>query len=94
MNVIGKKVLMDFAAGHAEARQSIASWVKEVEAATWNGPHELRLRYPRASILGDGKVVFDLKGNSFRLYVQISYLAQTVLVLRIATHAEYSKWKL
>ncbi|WP_420633981.1 type II toxin-antitoxin system HigB family toxin [Candidatus Palauibacter sp.] len=73
-------------------RGQVQAWVAEVEEATWRDPHDVRERHASASFVGDRRVVFNLKGNRYRLGVQISYEAQVVAVLRIGTHAEYDGW--
>lgn len=92
MTVIGKKILSEFAAKHADSRSAIAAWIAEVEEAYWKGPQDVKARYATASVTGDGRVVFNIKGNHCRLDVQISYATKVVLVKRIGTHAEYDTW--
>ena len=93
MRVIGKKELYDFAQQHADVAPQIDAWISEAEEAEWRSPLELKQRYPQASILPMKQVVFNLKGNRYRLLTIISFKNQTVLVERIGTHAEYSRWK-
>ncbi len=94
MRVIGKKELYDFAQQHADVAPQIDTWISEAEEAEWRSPLELKQRYPQASILPMNQVVFNLKGNRYRLLTTISFKQQTVLVERIGTHAQYSRWKL
>jgi len=94
VKLVGKGLLVAFARRHADAGTSISAWTAEVEAATWHGPQDIKQRYPSASILANRKFVFNLRGNSYRLLVQVTFPTQVVLVLRIGTHAEYDKWKL
>lgn len=76
---------------HRDAEQQLKAWYKEAEAATWNGPEDVRLRYPTASIVGDERVVFNIRGNSYRLVVAIKYAASIVFIKFFGTHAEYDK---
>ena len=92
MILVGKRLLIQFARDHASARDVIASWTAEVEAASWGSSVDVKARYPSVSFLGNNRVVFNLKGNQFRLDAQINYSAQVVLVRRIGTHAEYDSW--
>ncbi|HXT69641.1 MAG TPA: type II toxin-antitoxin system HigB family toxin [Vicinamibacterales bacterium] len=92
MTLVGKRLLTEFAQRHAAARDTIAAWAAEVEAAAWRSPADLKARYASASIVANDRVVFNLKGNRFRLDAQINYSAQIVLVRRIGTHAEYDSW--
>jgi len=92
MTVVGKKLLSDFARRHADARSAVSAWTAEAEAASWNGSQDIKARYPTASFIGEGRVVFNIKGNHHRLDVQIDYATKVVLIKRIGTHAEYDNW--
>ena len=92
MTLVGKRILTEFARTHASSRDTIAAWTAEVEATSWRSPSDVKSRYRSASFVGSDRVIFNLKGNHFRLDVQVSYSAQIVLVRRIGTHAEYDSW--
>jgi mRNA interferase HigB len=92
MILVGKRVLVQFGRKHASARDAVAAWVAEVEAASWHSSVDVKARYSSISFVGHDRVVFNLKGNHFRLDAQINYSAQVVLVRRIGTHAEYDSW--
>jgi mRNA interferase HigB len=92
MLVVGRKVLEDFSAGHADVRGPVAAWLSEVEDADWQSPVDVKARFPSASILAANGVIFNIKGNKYRLEVKVSYTSKTVFVKRIGSHAEYSKW--
>ena len=92
MILVGKRILSEFARTHASSRDAIAAWTAEVEAASWRSPTDVTGRYRSASFVGGDRVIFNLKGNHFRLDVQVNYSAQIVLVRRIGTHAEYDSW--
>lgn len=92
MRLVGREKLQEFQRRHADVRPWISAWLVEVEAAGWRSPQELKERYPSASIINDQVVVFNVKGNSYRMEVRISYQAQVVSVGRWGTHAEYDKW--
>lgn len=92
MILVGKRLLSEFARTHASSRDAIAAWTAEVEAASWRAPVDVRARFPSVSFIGSSRVVFNLKGNHFRLDAQINYSAQVVLVRRIGTHGEYNSW--
>jgi mRNA interferase HigB len=94
MKLIGKQILNDFKERHTEARPQIESWEAEVEEAQWNTPVDLKQRYPKASILKDQHVVFNICWNKYRLLVQVSYKNKIVLVKKIGTHKEYDNWKM
>ncbi|MFV2045658.1 MAG: type II toxin-antitoxin system HigB family toxin [Anaerolineales bacterium] len=94
MVLVGQGILTDFAADHADVRSYIESWVAEIKSAKWQTPIDLTARYPRADHVGEDRYVFDIKGRDYRLLARVNFKNQIVRVLRIGTHAEYSKWKL
>lgn len=94
MKVIGVKVLHDFRRQHADVDQQVRAWLAEVKQAEWYKPIDIKERYPAASILDSKRVVFNLKGNDYRLLVEVNYKNQMVRVQKIGTHAEYDKWNL
>lgn len=91
MRLIGLPVLQEFARRHADAKGSVQAWAAEVRAATWRTPHDVKERYPHASILKGKRVIFNIKGNDYRLSAVISYQAQIVRIEFIETHAEYDR---
>lgn len=94
MKLLNKKLLSDFKEEHVDARSQIESWGAEVEEAQWNTPHDLKTRYPKASLLGDQHVVFDFCWNKYRLLAQVNYKNSIVLVKKIGTHKEYDNWSI
>lgn len=67
------------------------AWADEAENADWQTPQQLKEQYRNASILGDKRVVFNIKGNDFRLIVDIEYKCSLVFVIWIGSHSEYDK---
>ena len=92
MRVVGRQRLDDFWCAHPEAKGRTLAWLAETESAEWTSPHDIRERYPSASMLGNGRVVFNLGGNRWRIDVKISYAIQQLLIVRVGTHAEYDSW--
>lgn len=93
MKIVGLRILETFGELHADVRKQVGAWLHEVEEAEWRSPADIKARYAAASFLADNRVIFNLKGNRYRLKIKVSYKSQIVLVKRIGTHAEYSKWK-
>ena len=93
MKILGLRILEEFGGQHTDVQKQIGAWCLEVEEAKWQSPMDVKRRYASASLLGNNRIVFNLKGNKYRLDVKVSFKNQVVLVKRIATHAEYSKWK-
>ncbi len=94
MKLLGKQILHNFKGQYADARSQIESWEAEVEVAQWTTPHDLKSRYPKASLLGDQLVVFNICGNRYRLLTQVNYRNGMVLVKKIGAHKEYDNWNI
>ena len=67
MRVITKRTLRTFWELRPDAEGPLSAWCKEVERADWTTPAQIKERFPRASIVRDNRVVFDIGGNGFRL---------------------------
>jgi mRNA interferase HigB len=93
VRVIGLPIVDSFLQRHADLRQPFAAWLAEARAADWQTPAELKKRYPSASIMSGHRVVFNLKGNSYRLDCIIDYRRSIVRIVRLGTHAEYDHWR-
>jgi len=91
MTVVGRGVLDAFCLKHADARQWIGHWLAEVDAASWASPHDIRQRYGSASFLPGNAVVFNVRGNDYRLEVTVAYRTSVVVVNWAGTHAEYDR---
>jgi mRNA interferase HigB len=94
MKLIGKQILNNFKEQYAEARSQVESWETEVEEAQWSTPVDLKQKYPKASLLKDQYVVFNICWNKYRLLVQVGYKTKIVLVKKIGTHKEYDNWNI
>ena len=93
MEIRGLHLLEDFKQSHADCRGALDSWRKEVEKVRWANSHEIKQRYASASFLSESRVVFNLKGNRYRLALEVAYTRGVVLIVWVGTHAEYDKKK-
>jgi mRNA interferase HigB len=91
MRVIAKKTLREFWQRHPDSEQQLKSWFQETENAIWENPNQIKQMYPSASILNNNRVVFNIKGNNYRLIVKINYDFQMVWIRFVGTHAEYDR---
>ncbi|RZK14079.1 MAG: type II toxin-antitoxin system HigB family toxin [Flavobacterium sp.] len=91
MRVIAKKTLRDFWKIHPDCEQQLKAWFQEASNAHWNGPRQIKTDYPSASYISDNRVVFNIKGNNYRLIVRINYDYQIIWIRFIGTHAQYDK---
>ena len=91
MNVISKKTLVLFYEKHPNAKSALEAWHAEARKAQWQTPDDIKKEYASASFLKDNRVVFNIKGNDYRLIVHIDYKRHITRVKFVGTHAEYDK---
>jgi mRNA interferase HigB len=97
MRVIARSTLSKFVGtltggrDKAAVKRSLDAWFSEMEHASWHSSQDLKLAYASASIIDADRVVFNIKGNSYRLVAAIDYQRQTVFIKWIGSHKEYDK---
>ena len=91
MHVIAKKPLREFWERNPDAERPLRAWHKEAQTADWDTPADVKAAYPKASIIGDNRIVFNIKGNAYRLVVRIDYRRDIVYVRFVGTHADYDR---
>lgn len=91
MRIISTAKIIDFYTKHPDSEQPLKAWIAEVKTASWQSTHDIKAQYRTASILGDRRVVFNIKGNDYRLIVAVAFRMGTVYIKFIGTHAEYDK---
>lgn len=91
MRVISKRTLREFWTKHRDVEQALRAWHDETTVAVWKSPADIKRDYPSASIVGDNRVVFNIKGNNYRLVVRINYSYTVVWVRFVGTHAAYDR---
>lgn len=89
MRVIALKHIRDFCLLHPRAAPSLRAWTEEARLASWKTPQAIKDRYASASFLSNNRVVFNIKGNDYRLVVAVAYRFEAVYVKFIGTHAQY-----
>ena len=92
MTVLGVERLQKSMAKHADLRRPGAAWLKLAREQSWRDIAHLKETWPAADFV-DGETVFNVKGNRYRLWALVNYEAQTMIITRVETHAEYSKRK-
>ncbi len=93
MQLVNLPLLDSFKRAHADARGPLNQWQIEVERALWLSTQDIKHRYPSASVLSDNKIIFNIKGNKYRLVVKVKYRNGIVFIEWVGTHAEYDKKK-
>jgi len=91
LRVIALKTLREFWRFYPSAEAPLLAWYREAEIEDWDTPAKVRRRYPSASILRYNRVVFNIKGNDFRLVVYINYPYRVVYIRFVGTHSEYDR---
>lgn len=76
---------------YADSEAFLRSWYHDAKNANWKNSNELKQQYKNASIVGEGRVIFNIKGNLYRLVVAIDYELQIIFVWFVGTHNEYDK---
>ena len=90
MHIIAERTLREFWERHPDAERPLRGWHKVVEQADWSAPDQVKSMFASVSILPGDRVVFNIKGNTYRLVVHIPYHRRRVYIRFIGTHAEYN----
>ena len=91
MRIVAKRTLRIFWEKHPDAKDPLLAWYREVEKEDWSNSAKLKEKYRSASVVAYKRVVFNIKGNDYRLVVKINYSYRVVYIRFIETHAEYNK---
>lgn len=91
MRIIARKTLREFWESHPDAEGPLLAWYREVEKEDWDTPAKVKEKYASASIVGNNRVVFNIKGNAYRLIVAVNYPYRVVYIRFVGTHAEYDR---
>jgi mRNA interferase HigB len=97
VRVIARGTLNDFVRNRVNrkvqqaVKDQLDAWYAEAAKATWKNPAELKAQYRSASIISSERVVFNIKGNDYRLIVAINYHYQVLLIKWLGTHKEYDQ---
>ena len=76
---------------YKSAKKALQAWISEVKYSDWGNSGELKLKYKNASIISSKRVVFNIKGNEYRLIVDIEYKIRIVFIVWFGTHKEYNR---
>jgi mRNA interferase HigB len=91
MHVVSVKRLREFWTKHADAEQPLKAWFREATAANWASFDEIKARYSTADVIPGNRVIFNIKGNHYRLIVRIHYNTGRLFIRFVGTHAEYNR---
>jgi mRNA interferase HigB len=90
LRVLGAEVLEDAKKAHRDLTSSIATWLTIARAARWKNLNEARLTWRNTDCV-QGKTIFNIKGNRYRLIAIVNYASQTIVIRMLVTHDEYSR---
>jgi mRNA interferase HigB len=91
MRIIALGTLRAFWAKHPQAEIPLRVWYAEASRAGWKGPADVKLAHRNASFLTNNRVVFNIKGNNYRLVVAVHYNRGMMFIRFVGTHAEYDR---
>jgi mRNA interferase HigB len=91
MKIVSVGTLRNFWARHPDAEQALRAWYDEARHAAWITPQDIRDRYASASFVGSRRVVFNIKGNRYRLVVAVAWRFQAIYIKFVGTHADYDR---
>ncbi|MCF8381081.1 MAG: type II toxin-antitoxin system HigB family toxin [Bacteroidales bacterium] len=93
MRIIAFRAIREFfeKSEYSDSEISLRAWYYDAKIADWKNSNELKRQYKNASIVGEGRVVFNIKGNDYRLVVAIDYEFQVIFIRFIGTHKQYDK---
>lgn len=91
MRIFNKSTLRKFWEKHPDCEQALRAWYSETKKAEWNNMHDIKKEYRTADFIGNNRVVFNIKGNNYRLIIKIFYIRKLCFIKFIGTHTEYDK---
>ena len=91
MRIISRKALRLFWEKHPEARQGLQAWYADVRRAKWNSTADIKAAYRSASFVANNRVVFNIKGNRYRIIAAIQFQFHIVFIRFVGTHVEYDQ---
>jgi len=91
MRIIAKSTIKQYWQKHPDVESALKAWFYDASRANWKNPNDIKDIYRNASILANNRVVFNIKGNNYRLIVHLRYDLGIVFIRFIGTHAEYDK---
>jgi mRNA interferase HigB len=88
---VSRSTLREFWAKHRDAEQPLKAWFAEAKRARWKAPQDIKDKYRSASFVGRDRVVFNIKGNTYRLVVAVDYLRQALFIKFVGSHVQYDR---
>lgn len=89
--IIAKRTLREFWTDHPDSEQHLKTWYQTASKSIWKTPNDVKRTYRNASIVGNNRIVFNIKGNEYRLIVRINYEKEWIFIRFIGTDKEYDQ---
>jgi len=91
MRIISRKRLKEYWEEHPDTEEPLRAWYADAKQAYWTKPADIKDVYRNASFVANNRVIFNIKGNDYRLVVWIRYEYGCVYIRFIGTHREYDQ---
>ncbi|MEM9275113.1 MAG: type II toxin-antitoxin system HigB family toxin [Cyanobacteria bacterium P01_F01_bin.143] len=91
MRIIARKTLRNFWEKYPDSEQPLKAWFDEASRANWQSPSDIKSLYRNASFIANNRVIFNIKGNDYRLIIHVRYDISIIFIRFIGTHKEYDK---
>jgi mRNA interferase HigB len=91
MRIISRRMLREFWEKYPDSCIPLQTWFHDVERASWTGPADIKAIYRNASFIANNRVVFNIKGNHYRLVVVVVYQHSVVYIRFVGTHEAYDQ---
>lgn len=90
-NIVSRRTLVEFYTKHADAETPLLTWYQTAMKRNWTSPADVKKDYSTADIISDNRMIFNIKGNKYRLIVKFNFNMQWGWIKFVGTHAEYDK---
>ncbi|WP_342087841.1 type II toxin-antitoxin system HigB family toxin [Dyadobacter sp. OTU695] len=91
MNVISFKKLKDFYELHPDSKAYLTSWFKKVRKTEWRDFNAVKADFRTADLIADNRIIFNIKGNHYRMITRISFEHKRIMIKWLGTHSEYDR---
>lgn len=91
INIVTKGTILKYCKKYPLAKTALEEWYYEFKHFDFKNFNELKAVYGNASILSNGRIIFNIKGNDFRLITRINFYAKAIYVIWFGPHKEYNK---
>ena len=89
--IVAKRTIREFWEKHPDSKEYLQTWYETARRADWQQPEDIKQFYSKVSILKNSRVVFNIKGNDYRLVAKMNYAKQWIFIRFIVTHGDYDK---